>query len=77
MSYHVTRKGDRKLEYSRTFQINEIYINVDFYRFPNVAIIRLDKRFVPNFPTNNPTWRNKDLQIKSIFESLHILLYSF
>ena len=66
MSYYVTWKGGKKPEHSRTFQINEIYINVDFHRFPNVAIIRLDKNFVPNFPSNNPTWGNQDLQIKSI-----------
>ena len=66
MSYYVSCKSGKKAEYSRTFQVNEIYINVDFHRFPNVAIIRLDKHFVTNFPSNNPTWGNQDLQIKSI-----------
>ena len=66
MSYYVSCKSGKKPEYSRTFQVNEIYINVDFHRFPNVAIIRLDKHFVPKFPSNNPTWGNQDLQIKSI-----------
>ena len=49
MSYYVTLNP-------RTFQISEIYINKDFHRFPNVAIIRLADPFVPNLPINNPTW---------------------
>ena len=56
-------------EYPRTFQIDEIYISKDFHiksKFPNVAIIRLDNPYVPNFPANNPIWGNPDLQIKSI-----------
>ena len=62
MSYYVARNP-------RTFQISEIYINKDFSissKFPNVAIIRLDNLFLPNFPANNPTWGNPDLPIKSI-----------
>ena len=53
MSYYVTLNP-------RTFQISEIYINKDFHRFPNVAIIRLADPFVPNLPINNPTWGNPD-----------------
>ena len=64
VSYYVTSKDGGNPEYPRTFQINEIYINVDFHRFPNVAIIKLDNPYMPNFPTNNPSWG--DLQIKSI-----------
>ena len=60
MSYYVTRSA-------RTFQISEIYINLDFTsssKLPNVAVVRLAKNVFKNFPTNNPIWRNQDLQIK-------------
>ena len=45
-------------------------------KLPNVAIIRLDKDSVPNFPTFIPSWGNPDLPIKSIQNLYYLLLLS-
>ena len=51
----------------KTFQISEIYINLDLAsssKLPNVAVIKLESPFLTNIPSRNPVLRNQDLQIK-------------
>lgn len=51
----------------KTFQISEIYINLDLAKsskLPNVAVIKLESPFLTNTPSRNPVLRNQDLQIK-------------
>ena len=79
IDYYVTPKGGGLPKHPRTFHIDEVYINKDFQsksKFPNVAIIRLDKDSVPNFPTFIPSWGNPDLPIKSIWNLYYVLLLS-